>query len=268
MDVRDIPIPTTFPKGRTIPEIFRLQGELLDEYLKVEKLEKYPFPIDSPKHQIILKDFIARVVEELGEAFQSYEIMLIHQSEEKTENKYYTPHIFNFNEELADALHFFVETMIVTGMTPDTILHYTERNNTTPPNREHNWHWDHYELLGYNNIPLHRIVSPGFLLADSVIEAEKSYLGGLYLSQRVYDDMAMGLWDITYKLQLARNTLKNKPWKQTHMKTDEDMFFNYMVEAFNSLMRFTRSVGISEEGLYTLYFRKNEVNKFRIRSKY
>lgn len=75
----------------------------------------------------------------------------------------------------------------------------------------------------------------------------------------------------TFVLDLgtACNFLKNKPWKQTHILTDEVRFKKAMITAFKSFLYLCFTMGIpNEEVLFQLYFRKSEVNKFRQRSNY
>ena len=64
------------------------------------------------------------------------------------------------------------------------------------------------------------------------------------------------------------NCLKNKPWKQTHMLTDEPKFKNYIIKAFLGIIGIYIDNEYSEKDMYNLYFKKNAVNQFRQRSKY
>jgi hypothetical protein len=74
---------------------------------------------------------------------------------------------------------------------------------------------------------------------------------------------------VVYLLGMACNCLKNKPWKQTQMKTDEHRFEANIIEAFSALIIAAKSAGIeSQRAMYDLYFKKNKVNSFRQESKY
>jgi len=75
-------------------------------------------------------------------------------------------------------------------------------------------------------------------------------------------------WDVVYPLGLMCNTLKNKPWKQTQMLTDRKEFFKYLQQTWDNMFALLRKEIGSEEAIYLYYFKKNEVNKFRQRSKY
>lgn len=70
------------------------------------------------------------------------------------------------------------------------------------------------------------------------------------------------------ELGLAMNCLKQKPWKQTHVLTDSEMFKTHLRSCVFLWARFAKSIGMSREEAFDFYFKKSEVNEFRIRSKY
>ena len=79
-------------------------------------------------------------------------------------------------------------------------------------------------------------------------------------------------WNVVYQLGLMCNCLKNKPWKQTEMLTDRKKFEGYLFGAWIEFLRYFET-NLSDDAdlfyeLYNLYFKKNQVNHFRIRSKY
>jgi hypothetical protein len=81
-----------------------------------------------------------------------------------------------------------------------------------------------------------------------------------------YTDMVSALWYTVYHLNLARNALRNKPWKQTEVVTNKDLFYYHLMLA---LSIFFSSVWTdSPKKIYEFYYRKNIVNHFRIQSKY
>lgn len=75
-------------------------------------------------------------------------------------------------------------------------------------------------------------------------------------------------WQTVYYLGLVGNTLKNKPWKQTEMMTDENKFYANLGMAFKSLFECLAKMGADEQVVYNYYTRKNQVNQFRQRSNY
>lgn len=69
-------------------------------------------------------------------------------------------------------------------------------------------------------------------------------------------------------LGITCNNLKNKPWKQTQMLTDEAKYRRDFHRAFHAFLSILVACGMTPESMLNLYFRKSEVNKFRQRSNY
>lgn len=60
-------------------------------------------------------------------------------------------------------------------------------------------------------------------------------------------------------LNIARNFLKNKPWKQSQMMTNEGAYQEEIVKAFILMMGLFLAMGISPENLYFLYLKRIEL---------
>lgn len=75
-------------------------------------------------------------------------------------------------------------------------------------------------------------------------------------------------WTVMFYMGMVGNTLKNKPWKQTEMPTDEEKFYSNLGKAFKSLFNCLKSLGADEKVVFDYYTRKNQVNQFRIKSQY
>lgn len=75
-------------------------------------------------------------------------------------------------------------------------------------------------------------------------------------------------WEVVYNLGIMCNCLKNKPWKQTQMLTDRPKFFGLLKKVWSEYLFLLRGNSLSWGDVWVYYFKKNEVNKFRIRSKY
>lgn len=137
--------------------------------------------------------------------------------------------VTHFREELADALHFLVEACILADFKPIPKSMHSEE--------------DALEVLFKDTF---RAVATS--LSATIIEnAALSFI------------MSLGL---------AANCLKNKPWKQSHMQTDKPKFYQRLNKAFEEFISLCKAAGFTAESLYDMYFRKNEVNKFRQRSGY
>lgn len=70
------------------------------------------------------------------------------------------------------------------------------------------------------------------------------------------------------ELTEATNTLKNKPWKQSEVPTDQTHFYEEIADSFHFFIELCITAGMTAEDLARIYHRKHAVNKFRQRSNY
>ena len=139
----------------------------------------------------------------------------------------------HYQEELIDGLHFLTELTILAGKDYNTIL-----PNDTPPFRE-----DHLEDL---------VEGAKYLLH------EKLELHSLeVLVSRLIEQLAM-----------MCNCLKNKPWKQSMMKTDREAFYNRLSNVWCYYICILVVSGMGAEDIANVYLKKSQVNRFRQRSNY
>ena len=64
------------------------------------------------------------------------------------------------------------------------------------------------------------------------------------------------------------NCLKNKPWKQSMMKTNKENFYKHLKLVWRNYIAILTSQDLTEEEITDLYLRKSQVNQFRQRSNY
>lgn len=267
MDIRDIKEAVTYPGHHTFPDMFELQKHLLDHYIGIESLPQYPINIHTREGQALLKDFTGRMIEELGEGFESYLIMLemFHQGIDEEEM---IPHLQNFNEEISDAIHFWLELMIYSGY---EIAHlerwFIEYAGVNTPMFDLFGAWYNLGSFLVNSEVATKKIPCRWVIKDHMLQDE-FLRGGRQLGNNRKDIMKQYLWDITYYLQLARNTLKNKPWKQTEMTTDFRQYESAMSKTALALFKFFYFAGFTPASLHLIYYKKNKVNQFRIKSKY
>lgn len=70
------------------------------------------------------------------------------------------------------------------------------------------------------------------------------------------------------ELSEATNCLKNKPWKQSEVQTDQEHFYEEVADAFHFFVEFCITAGLDADDLFALYTRKHQVNEFRQESNY
>lgn len=300
MDARDIKQEPEEVKGdKYLEKIYELQKQLLDHYIGIEGLPQYPIDVNTKKSQIILKDFTGRVIEELAEGYES--LLLVKELTNKNklwfadyDDKDFIQtinHLQNANEEMADALHFMLELLIYANIQPEDIEAYV--------NKELNRIYPSSLAIKDSDTITKSMILGKIMLSDNPIifgvekEMEKSSLvdliskyesldaedkestidtrfiqGGRYFNDLQYASYEIMMWQVAYYLNIARNCLKNKPWKQSQMMTDESKYQEELVKGFLVMMGLFYNMGISVDTLYFLYFKKNMVNQFRIRSNY
>lgn len=69
-------------------------------------------------------------------------------------------------------------------------------------------------------------------------------------------------------LGIAANMLKNKPWKVTHMVTDEAEFREKLLYVWKSFFVLFRALRCPRNFIYTIYMKKSLVNSWRQKTKY
>lgn len=135
------------------------------------------------------------------------------------------------HEELADVCHFFIELLIICDIQPKDLIRKTSS-------------------------------SPSDYLDELFGDIFSTNLG---LFQVTFDEIVL---DIVYYLGMAGNCLKQKPWKQSHQITDKIKFKQKIKLGFQSFILLCLKENLTAEDLYSLYFKKNQVNQFRIKSNY
>lgn len=138
----------------------------------------------------------------------------------------------HYQEELIDGLHFLTELTILAGKDYDTIL-----PKGVAPYRE-----DHLEDLVEN--------------ALEVIDRYGQNSLELYVAKFIEN------------LGMMCNCLKNKPWKQSMMKTDREAFYSRLSEVWVIYITILVVSGMNAQDIADIYLKKSQVNKFRIRSAY
>jgi len=117
MNIKDIP--QVKIEGDMLKAIFARQKELEDRYIPIEKkmgevVPDLPFNLHSFEGQRRARTGIYRIAEELFEAGNCLKNKAWKQSQVPCD-------IDHFQEELADALHFFVQLFLEMGMTAEDV---------------------------------------------------------------------------------------------------------------------------------------------------
>jgi hypothetical protein len=87
-------------------------------------------------------------------------------------------------------------------------------------------------------------------------------------NQRDLDQVPKIFTEFITSLAITMNTLKNRDWRKTNVKTDKQLFYARMKNTVELFFKFVKAVGLTSHEFYDGSLRKYEVNLFRIRSKY
>jgi dUTPase len=192
---------------------------------------QFPWDLDDRHYQEEFRLLAWRCVEEILEASETYET--IHPANQGRAM---------YNEEVADALHFFVELCLVSGISQPELL---------------------------TGIAMANIYDPG--TGDSDINP-----GGMDNLDKVFDftkrKMSRGdfefyggtLWQQTIRaLGLAMMRLRQRPWRTDYRQADRAQWIMGMHLAFECFIAACIRTRINAEDLHEAYFKKAEVNDKR-----
>lgn len=278
MDVRNIreEVPN-IKETEVLPQMYILGLEQLNGYRQIESLPEYPLDINNPKSQVILKDFIGRVIEELTEGFEStnevfdlcskngWNMEMLNEEEHQS----ILNSLANANEEQADALGFFFTLLAYSNILPEDILSYNKAK-------------DLFEVMAigvkelvikysdYHNLLKFDIIrKEDFYEDEGKWEHINSYTPGFHqMNELSHEAEKLYLWEVIYELNKARNFLKCRPWKQTQVMTKEIDFQESLVKAFYLYMGFLAMNGFTPLGLFGLFFKKQRLNRWRQQTSY
>ena len=278
MDVRNIreEVPN-IKETEVLPQMYILGLEQLNGYRQIESLPEYPLDINNPKSQVILKDFIGRVIEELTEGFEStnevfdlcskngWNMEMLNEEEHQS----ILNSLANANEEQADALGFFFTLLAYSNVLPEDILSYNKAK-------------DLFEVMAigvkelvikysdYHNLLKFDIIrKEDFYEDEGKWEHINSYTPGFHqMNELSHEAEKLYLWEVIYELNKARNFLKCRPWKQTQVMTKEIDFQESLVKAFYLYMGFLAMNGFTPLGLFGLFFKKQRLNRWRQQTNY
>lgn len=278
LDIRNISEPV--PKVETnqvLSKMYELGLEQLQGYRQIEQLPDYPFDINNAKNQVILKDFIGRVIEELTEGFESTEeVFELCQKNgwniemfNENECQSLLNSLANANEEQADALGFFFTLLVYSNILPEDILSYNKAKTLFDVMamgvKELVVKYSDYQNLLKFDI----ICEEDFFDEDGKWEQIISYTPGFHkMNELSHEAEKLYLWEVIYELNKARNFLKSRPWKQTQVMTKEIDFQESLVKAFYLYMGFLALNGFTDQGLFSLFFKKQRLNRWRQQTNY
>lgn len=297
MDIRNIKTPQpTVEDSKYLEALFDIQANLMEGYFKIEGLPRPPIDINLKSTQVILKDFSSRVIEEIAEGFESTNYAIEICKSVNWNNNLLTDdkksmvlnHLQNSNEEMADATAFFTELMMYANIKPEDIYNYINcklKESVGLQSSVSNLgdimmvgsvlllknHTQWQSIYSQNEWPVLKLMftNDEGVLNEVRYNKVKAYTPGFNeFSEFSHEQEALLIWDIAYHLNIGRNFLKNKTWKQSGEMTNEVQYQEQVVLGFIKYCGYLFMVGFNPETLFHLCWRKNQVNVFRQNSNY
>lgn len=263
---------------RALEDIFRLQQKLMEHYIRIEGLPSYPLDLTQKTAQRTIKDFKGRIIEELAEAYEVLLGIWVNESDNTNYNK--VDSLTQFNEEIADVLHFFIETLIFCGFDPGTIYSYLQGIAGDNPgtesflNEESAWltlfrfanFQNMRDGLSYNQVVNFKSFP---VVNKALVDTERPDLAGARsISPQIMVTHNEFMWEITFMINKATAYLKHKDWGQSERTANVLAFKQSMLEAFLHFFRYLDFMGQNPIGMFASYYRKNKILQKRIEDGY
>lgn len=259
-----------------LQQIFQMQKALMEHYIRIEGLPSYPLPLEEKSSQKTIKDFKERILEELSEAYERLLQIWIDTSNNTEYDR--EEALAGFNEELADVLHFFIETLIFSGVEWGEIRNFLkgiEEDNETEMffHPTSTWltlcHFASHQNLN-DNLSFSQVINyKGFrVIEDSLLNSRPELSGGRVVSNSIMATHAEYCWELCFMLNKSIAFLKNKPWAQSERTANILAYKQSLMETFLHFFRYLDFMGQTPAGIYTAYYLKNQILQKRIKDGY
>lgn len=258
-------------------QIFQWQNNVLLGYKEKENLPDWPLNIEDKEHQKIIKDYTGRVIEELGESFECLKIInqnltpfneALSRGNEKEisiiRNELINE-LWNLNEELSDTLHFLVGLDILSDINVRDMILYSDMKELSCTCNNYNVDMKYFLESGLTLLTkdgIQKDSSPFSILHDYT--TEYAIKGGRIMSESIFRNISILMWQFTHELQMSRNFLKKKPWRESGMPTDVRSYRERLIMANLRFFAILKYLGMGSKSIFEIYYRKNQIIKQRI----
>lgn len=257
--------------NKGMEKMFKLQLAVIERLKPIQKLPDYPLDLNKRESQEFLKKMSYCVLEELAEAAEESEKIFEAVSTNNLELA--KVHCRDFNIEISDTLHFILEVLIYSGC--DEYMLFTviesllmDRNMESLMIRD--------DLLGtlfnigaFLNRDLNPPKQSKFMVFKTQETIDQVNSAGLSrISKEVLGEQSKFLWEITKKLLLSMNQLKNKEWNQSERMVNVVKYFEHLVDTVIVINQYFSFVGLTPISLFNNFLHKDRIIHERINEKY
>lgn len=268
---------------RPLKQMWAQQTLLVDKYVEKGKQENYPMSLEDKKGQAFIRELFGFLEEEMFEAFEHIQDMgvVMHNAlPSSLGTKGTTDYLKNFNEEVADTMAFWIEIFMYIGYDESTIQDYY----STILEQIDNLHLDkgpdvmataiEYSkmILGHRHQVNHerlKIASFNLVIENNMHNHNENELPGNWISDDVVNISQEYLFHSVKHLNIARNCLKMKFWRESDNSPNYQKFYNNLMEAWLNYQVFLYAAGYTLSTQYSYNFKlKNDINMERIKTKW
>ena len=231
--------------------ILEKQKELMKKYWTI----KERWSLHTPEVQASIRRFSKYTTEETSEAFEEifkykeitndkFEDYKIDRTKKVSELKWDI--LMHFQEEISDAIHFYMEKLILSWI-DDVDQLYQEIEEIIKEEK-----WLEVQILSYKD------------LEEFVLWNNNSW----NFKDVTLDELYNFTLRFIYAVNISDNFLRNKEWKKTNVLTNINWYYKALWVSLYHLVEFLLAAQIDRKRLLELYILKHNVNKFRINSNY
>ena len=259
--------------GKRLEEIFKLQEKLMKLYLSTGDIPAWPLAINDKDNQKFLRAFVSRLVIELSEAYTEYK-KIYQQGYIENNSAMIDQAIKEFNLEIADCTHFFIELYVLVGLTVDDFKIYYHQH-LKAKGLVDTYNYDANVLRTIMSYARHENLfdmlysaPQGYkLLMEDAAMPDYTYQAGRRLAGDSPTQLAVLLWHVVNTYSEVINLLKKKGHRTNSPDTDNVGFRNKLLEASISLFRAYDFMGLDEYGIWEGYKEVNLRNIDRYHNK-
>lgn len=273
-----IPERRGFSPFSLLEETLELQGGLLKFYIQKGSLPQFPIGIGTKAEQEVFRGIAGAFTEELSEFYTSYTTAYeLWSTPKKHQPELAADAILEYNEELADSMHFAFELLIYANLNWENIDRYVRSwalDNGLPHLAEPQPGTSVFDRLSQIT---HLLCTKAYGYSFAQTGSEYLYPGSsrtepIFQGNRVGDttqDLVIRiLWENVHLLNRAMNLLKAKKWVENPLRTKPEEFQEAIVQWFMSYMGLLITLGHTPESINYTYRIKNYINHERIKAKY
>lgn len=244
--------------------VWRKQTKLMEAYKAAGRLSQWPIDINNPKSEAFYRELFGFLEEEIIEASEQVDLLLdtLENNKEGAKNV-----LIDLNEEVADALHFWIETFIFLSFMPRSFEKYYE--DLSAQYYLNSGRGDIFKLaFQFSENYLRKEGKLAELSGASTYTVEMEPLPYEQAGSRISLESKELYESLTLKtikhLQLAKNCLKNKYWKSKEYEVNVALFNQHLMEAWIYWTMSLVALGLRPAALIQNYLLKNKINHNKI----